>query len=150
MREILEQQGLKFGRAFIAKNMNHYRMAEPNAEFWNYYKEHKVEMNAAGFSVFKHPELGFMVYDWTDKQKATQAEFDAQEKEREEYEQQRLQAAIQLLCADVDERAAKDEKVGAINTWEEFHAEMARLYEKPDYTWREYFLINIPQSFYKQ
>lgn len=106
-------------------------------------------MNAAGVSVFKHPELGFMVYDWTDKQKATQAEFDAQEKELEQYEKDRLECAIELLIADVDERGAFGEKVGAINNWKEFHEEMARLYEKPDYTWREYFLINIPQSFYK-
>jgi hypothetical protein len=150
MQKTLEQQGLTFGREFIAKNLNRYRMATPTPEFWDYYKEHKEDLKSAGFSVYKHTELGFMVYDWRSKEKATQADFDAQEKEREEYEKHRLQCAIDLLRADVDERAAKDETVGDITTWNEFHEEMARLYDNPDYTWREYYAVNLPENFYKQ
>lgn len=38
MEKKLEDLGLKFGREFIAKNLNRYRMAEPTEDFWDYYK----------------------------------------------------------------------------------------------------------------
>lgn len=89
-----------------------------------------------------------MVYDWRQTEKATQAEFDAQEKERQEYDAQRLRFAIELLHHDVEERAAADEAVGEINSWEEFHEELARLYEKPYDVWLEYFSVNLPCHFF--
>jgi hypothetical protein len=150
MEKKLEDLGLKFGREFIAKNLNRYRMAEPTEDFWDFYKENKAELKAAGFSVYKHADLGFMVYDWRKTEKATQAEFDAQEKEREEYENQRLRFAIELLHHDVEERAAADEAVGEINSWEEFNAELARLYEHPHDVWIEYFTVNLPCNYFAQ
>lgn len=150
MESKLEAMGLKFGREFIAKNGSRYRMAAPTEDFWDFYKENKAELKAAGFSVYKHADLGFMVYDWRSRDTATHAEYEAQEKEREEFENQRLRFAIELLREDVDQRAAADETVVEINSWEDFHAELYRLYDNPDYMWREYFTVNLPCNYFAQ
>lgn len=147
----LKELGLTFGREFIAVNLNRYRMAEPTPEFWDFYKEHKEELKAEGFSVFKHPEIGFMVYDWRNKSKATQEELDAQKAEQEAHEKKRLEYAVNSLRLDVEDRGAPGEEVGEINNWDEFSAELERLYDDPVTMWNDYRNTNNKyKSFFLQ
>ena len=86
-KKILEQ--LSWSSPAIAKNLNRFRKAEASDDFWGAWKEEKENIKNAGFSVYKEGNI-FYVFDWSNKIKATQEEFDAQEKEREAKEQQKF------------------------------------------------------------
>lgn len=70
--------GIKWGVYEVAKNLNYFRRSYPTEAFWTYYREHKDELKAEGISVYKLDGT-FYVYDWSRKDKATQAEYDEQE-----------------------------------------------------------------------
>ena len=148
MIKTLENLGIKFGRKHIAVNGNFYRVARPSEEFWEWYKSHKQELKDAGYSVYKHPEYGFCVYDWTEKEKATDEQKTLYKKEEADWEAKRIRYAQETIVAEVEERGAYGETVADCNSWEEIRAEVERLYDNPDYVMKEDILLNIPCEFY--
>ena len=148
MIETLENLGIKFGRKHIAANGNFFRVAKPTEEFWAFYKENKEELKKQGYSVYKHPEYGFCVYDWTDKTKATAEQIEQYKKEEAEWEAKRIKRAWEVIVADVEEFGAYGETVADCNSWEEIRAEVERLYDNPDYVMKEDIMLNIPCKFY--
>jgi hypothetical protein len=148
MNKTLENLGIKFGRQHIASNDNFYRVARPTEEFWDWYKSHKQEMKDAGYSVYKHPEYGFCVYDWTFKDKATEVQKSLYKKEEAEWEAKRIHCAWEQIAAEVEERGAIDEAVAECNTWDDIRAEVERLYDNPDYVMKEDIMLNVPREFY--
>lgn len=148
MIKTLEQLGIKFGRKHIAVNGNFYRVSKPTEDFWSWYKENKEVMKEAGYSVYKHKDYGFCVYDWTEKRKATSAEIEQYKKEEKEWEEKRIRMAWEQIVAEVDERGAFDETVKDCETWGDICSEVERLYENPKYVMEEDILLNIPCPFY--
>ena len=90
MENKLKELGIDFSRRHIAANGNFYRVALPTSEFWDWYKDNKAEFKEAGYSVYKHADYGFCVYDWTAKEKATDEEKAEYEAAKVAYEE-RLQ-----------------------------------------------------------
>jgi len=139
---------VKFGRKHIAVNGNFYRVAKPTEEFWTFYKENKEELKKQGYSVYKHNEYGFCVYDWTDKTKATAEQIEQYKKEESEWEANRINCAWQQIVAEVEERGAYGETIKDCTTWEDIWEELERLYDNPKCVYEEDILLNIPQPFY--
>ena len=139
---------VKFGRKHIATNGNFFRVAKPTEEFWAFYKENKEELKKQGYSVYKHNEYGFCVYDWTDKTKATAEQIEQYKKEEAEWEAKRIKRAWEQIVAEVEEHGAYGETVKDCTTWEDIWEELERLYENPKYVYEEDILLNIPQPFY--
>jgi hypothetical protein len=78
MLEIIKK--LEWSEQKIAKNLNYYKMAKPTEEFWTAWKTNKEELKSTGISVFKGEDGQFNVFDWSCKDKATQAEYDEQQR----------------------------------------------------------------------
>lgn len=146
MNKTLESLGVTFGRKHIAVNGNFYRVARPTEAFWDWYKQNKTALKDSGYSVYKHTDYGFCVYDWTDKRPATAEEKEQYAAEKSAYEKQQLHDSWCALAVDVEDRSY--DELQECSTWEELRAEVDRLFDNPDYVWEEDILRNKTPDFY--
>lgn len=132
--EDLKKFGINFGRYHIATNGNYYRVAKPTAEFWDYYKEHKTELKNSSISIYKHEDYGYLVYDWTRKEKASEEEIKQYKKEQQEYDRlSRCCSYVQVLMDDRD----CDDTFPQCSNWDEFWNELCRVAVNAKYMWEE-------------
>lgn len=131
---------LKFSEEMIARNGNKYRVAKPTEEFWEEWRNNKDTLKAAGYSVFKN-ENGFLVYDWSNKRKATRSEELLQEQRIKEFNKQRLQDMIEDYLAYAEDQGIKIS--GTIKTWSDLDASIEKEANNSDGMW-EYLNSNHP------
>ena len=146
MKQTLENLGLCFGREHIAANGNFYRVAKPTEQFWDFYKENKTELKNAGYSVYKHSDYGFCVYDWTNKTPATADEIAQYNQEKQDYEAAQLRDSVNSFAIEVEERST--DEVANCETWEDLRNEVERICENPSVYWHEVILPNKKLDFY--
>lgn len=145
MNKIFETLNINFGRKHIASNLNYYRVAKPNENFWEWYKENKEQFKQNKYSVYKHNELGFLIYDWTCKEKATEEEKKKYDEEKEDYEKFRILCTLQDLIGYVENKSNME--VAYCETWEQIIDEVNKFFENPNYVWENYLIPNMKPHF---
>lgn len=142
----IEELGINFGRKHIAKNGSFFRVARPTEAFWEYYRDHKDEVKAQGYSVYKDEKYGFCVYDWTETRKATPEEIEKYNKEKADYEKEQFDRSFNSFSIEVEESSY--DEVEPCDTWDELRAEVERVCENPDVYWNECILPNKMPDFF--
>ena len=107
IESITAECGLNWSGFQIAGNLNRYRTAKPTEYFWTLWKSNKNEIEEQNISVYEEDE--FLVYDWGTgaDQKATQEEYDTQEREKTESKIRRMRAFFEECAEDLGGRSRR-------------------------------------------